>query len=241
MLNLREKAHFSLNEFKRGRGSPLTKYRVPSMLDSNSPVEEDDELSVLGGKTRLVAKMEPSSPTILNRSPGSHNPVVPLPSSLSVSGVDPNVLVYLDTFGNSYYQNQSSANWCHDSSTSSSGDQSSFGENSPMQYGMSTIPGSPTFRPDSNSYASRQQPQFAYQSQAPLLDGMQTQPSTSGHTHPQYFPVYYYNQVNGVNENGGINGAGIPTLSSPIQRRGSGTPENMQSTWQDFVTDLGVQ
>ncbi len=58
MLRLQEKAHMSLDDFRKGKGSPISRY---SAQDPQSPVDEDDELAMLGGKSRLVKK-EPSSP-----------------------------------------------------------------------------------------------------------------------------------------------------------------------------------
>ncbi|KAJ7132076.1 fungal-specific transcription factor domain-containing protein [Mycena epipterygia] len=96
MLHLQEKAHHSLEDFRKGKLSPSARRISP---DSLSPQEENDELSTLGGKTRLVAKKEPVSPLMLDRSPTSHNPVVPLPLSPSLNEqVHPSVLEYLNTF-----------------------------------------------------------------------------------------------------------------------------------------------
>lgn len=61
-----------------------------------SPTGEEDELSVLGGKTRLVSKKETLSPVFTQRSPISHTPVVPLP--LSPGALPQNVLDYLQSF-----------------------------------------------------------------------------------------------------------------------------------------------
>lgn len=102
MLGLQHKAHISLDEFRKGKGSPLSRY--PSEA---SPVDDNDELSTLGGKTRLVSKREPStpSPQIMNRSPISLNPIVPLPlSPMSREQVHPSVLDYLNTFGPTHQQ-----------------------------------------------------------------------------------------------------------------------------------------
>jgi hypothetical protein len=81
MVKLREKAHASLQAFKEGKSSPLTRGVVLS--DGYVSMEEEDELSMLGGKTRLVGKgsalARPITPQILQESPTSHNPVVPFP------------------------------------------------------------------------------------------------------------------------------------------------------------------
>ncbi|RDB15834.1 putative transcriptional regulatory protein C1F7.11c [Hypsizygus marmoreus] len=229
MLNLREKAHFSLEEFKNGRGSPLTKYNMSS-AEPPTPVEDDDELSILGGKTRLVAKKEPSSPTILERSPTSQNPVVPLPLSPSMQGhVHPSVWEYLDSFTPQNHNHNQSPVHRHNSASSAGGSSShnSFSEEvSPVSmYGMSTLPTSPTFQTEPSSYIPHSQQQYQQSSpthqfpqqqqqqqqhlphapQGTIMGGMQS-PVTNGstsQTFPQYFPVYDYG--NGM-VNGGVNG-----------------------------------
>jgi len=81
--------------------SPLTR----QLSEPYSPYDDEDELATLGGKTRLVAKKESlspsSSPAVLDRSPTSSNPIVPLPltSGNTHQVVHPNVLAYLQTFG----------------------------------------------------------------------------------------------------------------------------------------------
>ncbi|KAF8557742.1 hypothetical protein OG21DRAFT_1475305 [Imleria badia] len=101
MLTLQKKAHISLNEFRRGKISPLT--RQLSNHSEPESFEEDDELSTLGGKTRLVAKKDSlspqSSPAVVDRSPTSSNPVVPLPLATGSNQVHPTVVDYLKTFG----------------------------------------------------------------------------------------------------------------------------------------------
>lgn len=79
MLHLQQKAHLSLEEFQRGKDTPTSKprYAAPEI----SPAGEEDELSILGGKTRLVWKKETMSPIFNQRSPISQAPVLPLPLS----------------------------------------------------------------------------------------------------------------------------------------------------------------
>jgi hypothetical protein len=102
MVALQKKAHLSLNEFRRGKISPLVR-QLSGQSEPESPFEEDDELSTLGGKTRLVAKKDSlspqSSPAVVDRSPTSLNPVVPLPLATGSSQVHPTVVDYLKTFG----------------------------------------------------------------------------------------------------------------------------------------------
>lgn len=102
MIALQKKAHISLNEFRRGKISPLSR-QLSNHSEPGSPYDEDDELTTLGGTTRLVAKkdsMSPlSSPAVVNRSPTSSNPVVPLPLGTGSNHVHPTVVDYLKTFG----------------------------------------------------------------------------------------------------------------------------------------------
>lgn len=102
MLTLQKKAHISLNEFRKGKISPITR-QLSSHSEPGSPFEDNDELSTLGGKTRLVAKKDSlspqSSPAVIDRSPTSSNPVVPLPLASGSSHVHPTVVDYLKTFG----------------------------------------------------------------------------------------------------------------------------------------------
>ncbi|KAJ7746905.1 fungal-specific transcription factor domain-containing protein [Mycena maculata] len=230
MLRLQEKAHHSLEDFRKGKLSPSARRITP---DSLSPVEENDELSTLGGKTRLVAKKEPVSPLMLDRSPTSHNPVVPLPLSPSLNEqVHPSVLEYLNTF-----QQPSSAH------TSYSDDLS------PVSiYSMSTMPTSY----HSDSYMSHSPTQMDTQPSGMFHQNQVQAAHTHGSTQrphmgngaaanvsfPQYFPVYDY-RTSGMNDAY----ASAPILDvnpMPGQRRASGSPEgNMQSSiWQDFVGDL---
>ncbi|KAJ7460587.1 fungal-specific transcription factor domain-containing protein [Mycena latifolia] len=238
MLCLQEKAHHSLEDFRKGRLSPSARH----VSDSLSPTEENDELSTLGGKTRLVAKKEPVSPLLLDRSPTSHNPVVPLPLSPSLLNeqVHPSVVEYLNTF-----QQPTSA---HSSYSEVDVDLS------PVSiYGMSTIPTS--YHSDSTgSYMSHSPTQMDSQQsmfhqnqsgshghgsgsqQRSHAMGNGTAPSVS---FPQYFPVYDYRTA-GMNDGYGSTAPILDVAPMPGQRRASGSPEgNMQSSiWQDFVGDL---
>jgi hypothetical protein len=252
MLNLQQKAHYSLDEYRKGRGSPMNR--------SEPPTPDTDELSVLGGRTRLVAKQEPSSP-IIDRSPTTHNPIVPLPLSPSMEGqMHPSIWEYLDTF--SPHQNQTQDSSRRHSSSSSAGIPSghnSFSEDVSM-YGMSSLPTPSAFQSEPASFiVNHQAPSAAHQSSHrrqtshSSISSIQTNPAgpstNGGLSFPQYFPVYDYG--NAMN-NGGINGNYAngngfvpgPTLEPPlshVQRRATGSPEgNMHSTWQDFVTEMAI-
>ncbi|KAG6810864.1 hypothetical protein H0H92_010020 [Tricholoma furcatifolium] len=251
MLNLQDKAHYSLNEFRKGRNSPPNKYGLPSPTEGASPTDDDDELSVLGGKTRLVAKKEPSSPLPLDRSPTTQKPVVPIHLSPSTRA-HPNILEYLDSFNP---QEAQSGLRRHDSMGSSSGGPSQHLNNSypddlsPVSvYGMSTMPTSPAFQADPESYHSHHQqqpyPQSSPTQQYSPHHAQHQNMSGMGNMHGgqtlQYFPVFDYGtaQMRGVN---GIDDYGdTPMLDAhPVphgQRRGSGSPEgNMHTTWSDFA------
>lgn len=250
MVNLQQKAHYSLDEFRKGRGSPL------SRSEPATPADDNDELSVLGGKTRLVAKQEPPSPTIMDRSPTSHNPVVPLP--LSPSMEHPSIWEYLNSFVPNQGQNQNQ-NLARQTSLSMPPNHNSFSEDVSM-YGMSSLPTQPTFQTEPGSYGINHQsptsPMHSFShhrqgSHSSQIGGIQTNPSETGSlSFPQYFPVYDYgtgtnprpmngNYVNGSN---GFTTSPISETSIPHSgRRGSGSPDtNMQSTWQDFVTEMAM-
>jgi len=257
MLNLQKKAHYSLDEFRKGR-SPITRSEPPT------PADDNDELSVLGGKTRLVAKQEPSSPTIMDRSPTSHNPVVPLPLSPSMEGqVHPSIWEYLDSFVPQQAQQVHNQNQGRDLSRQQSSsptgipsNPSSYSEDVSM-FGMSSLPTASSFQTEPASYlVNRQAPghQLSHVRQAShppqQMGNMQTSsagPLTNGAlSYPQYFPVYDYGNAitNGGNY---INGSGFGSSSVPEatlshgQRRSSGPHEgNMHSTWQDFVSEMAM-
>lgn len=219
MLRLQEKAHISLSEYQK---------LVASMgrhgSDPPTPIDENDELATLGGKTRLVAKREPSSPPLISLSPTTFNPVVPLPLSPSNQPhVHPNVVEYLRTFA----------------PTPGPGHQNSISQQSSphfadqTMYGMPSMPGS--FNTDPNIFQQQHQQQHAL-----------SQPSLSSDngTFPQYFPVYDYGlsgDPNGYPPMQMDNGM-ADLMTSPIQGRNSLTPEtNMHTTWNEFVTGLGMQ
>lgn len=232
MLHLQEKAHYSLDEFRKGRGSPMSRYHSSS--EPPTPVDEDDELSILGGKTRLVAKKEPSSPTIMDRSPTSLNPVVPLPLSPSMEGqMHPTIWEYLDTFvphpQQQQQQGQGQIRRHQSSSSTGSAHQGSYGDEvSPVSmYGLSALPTSTTFQTEPTSYLQQQQQQQQgrqshHTSPTSPTNHQLAHHHSLGNLHattgnrqggvvggsqpsfPQYFPVYDYGTaLNG----GGMNGA----------------------------------
>ncbi|KAG7093830.1 hypothetical protein E1B28_007469 [Marasmius oreades] len=228
MLNLQERAHASLNEFRKGTRSLG---RHSSMGEPLTPVSDDDELAMLGGKTRLVKK-EPGSPPMLHRSPTSHNPVVPLPlPSSATSHVDPNVLEYLRSFQSNHAQEPPSAH-----SSYSDGIE---GMSPVSMYGLTALPGASPFHSERNNFGVHGTSSSPTSQHASRTMGMNGSGSQS-QSFPQYFPVYDYGSSSTM-----ANGFGsAPMLDAnplPNQRRSSsGSPEqnSMHSTWQDFVNDM---
>lgn len=251
MLHLQEKAHHSLDDFRKGKGSLFSRHNSAS--ESSTPVDDNDELSVLGGKTRLVAKKEPSSPPILNSSPQSIHPVVPLPLSPTTDNhLHPSVLEYLQTFAPQPQQQQATRHQKQSSSSSLSSVPYSDVDHSVALYGLSSVTSpfqsEPSFLPPSQSQSlshsqSQSQPMYHHQNQhqhqgqasSPTHQRALHQQPPSNTSFPQYFPVYDYTAVE--------NGYTTPTMAEEnaalTQHRSSGTPEaNMQTTWQDFVANF---
>jgi len=210
MLNLQQKAHYALEEYRKGNAPPAI-MRNPG--DPHSPAE-DDELTVLGGQTRYVTKAEPTSPSprLLERSPVSQNPVVPLPLQ-NVESVDPNLVRYLQSFhptgrrvsqSNPHNQSFSDMHAVERSQSQGYGDM----DMATMSiYGMSTVGAGPSggYQGDSGStYGSQQQypqqqhlhpsqPQHQSQhTQQPQNAAQQFLDIAGTNTFPQYFPVYDY-------------------------------------------------
>jgi hypothetical protein len=208
MLHLQEKAHFSMEEFRRGK-NPSTSSRYNSANSPGSPNGDDDELSVLGGKTRLVSKKEPSSPSLGERSPLSQNPVVPLPLSPGMHNqLPPDVKEYLDSFKTSVngsqppdvyavhrqhlaqqqQQQRLSPHGSFDSSSSGFGDAAQ--ELSPTSvYGMQPLQAS--FQTEPESYLAQQQQALINQGLIPS---------------PQAGPSSIHQHSNAMDTSGGVNG-----------------------------------
>lgn len=253
MLHLQEKAHFSLEEFRRGKGSPMARFNPSS---PTTPDGDDDELNVLGGKTRLVTKKEPSSPVLMDRSPVSQNPIVPLPLSPGLHNqLPPSVREYLDSFKvqghqeHTVYQEQVTSN--HGSFSSSLNGHGPYSESSisPVSmFGMSTLQTS--YPNDQTSYMGQQPMQDVMQSQSSAMGSHQSAMDASGSQNdsnfPQYFPVYDYGLASTSNANGNVfsheHTLLVDNSPQPVQRRASGSPDsNMQATWLDFVNTMAMQ
>jgi hypothetical protein len=262
MLHLQQKAHYALDEFRRGNTPNITRY---SVSDPVSPDTDNDELAILGGKTRLAGKVEPTSPQLLDRSPNSHNPIVPLPLSPAMqTNMDPSVVEYLQSFG--------PANGHASAPTSSSSRISPYSATftdvdlSPVSaYGMTTMNTSGYQQDGSSSFIGPSQPMHPQQQQQqqgmrhainhhpgttvrdvtmgplpPTASNRSSAPqSSSVNAFPQYFPVFDYGNSM-MNGSFASTSGGVPILETPNppggQRRSSNSPEgNMLTTWQDFV------
>ncbi|KXN81523.1 hypothetical protein AN958_04460 [Leucoagaricus sp. SymC.cos] len=257
MLQLQQRAHYSLDEYRRGNTTVANRY--PGASEPVSPDNDNDELAMLGGKTRLVAKVEPSSPHLTERSPNSHNPIVPLPLSPTMQNhMDPSVVEYLQSFGPSATTNggPSSGSGSAGGGHQMSPQGATFTDVnlSPVSvFGMTTMNTASGFSQDStSSYMTQTQTQqqqgsgmrHAAPSATTGGGGIPSQQIQQPATFPQYFPVFDYGNgmMNGNSVSGGAYG-GAPILETPsphgATRRASGSPEgNMHSTWQDFVNGL---
>ena len=237
MLRLREKAHASLSQY---RNTPPS--RAGPGSEPTTPADDDDELNTLGGRTRLVAQKEKSmSPQIMDRSPTSLNPIVPLPlPKPEEQQVHPYDLQYLRTFvpsppigppgpmgpgpgqaGPSQMNGQqvSPTHYQHPQSMELERISTSFGAPDP--------------------YQQQQTQQQHMQQQLPGLQMEGLNPMF-----PQYFPVFDYGHV------GSGGGQGDMFMPSPVPMDGEYSagggrysPEtSMQATWQDFVAaQMGMQ
>lgn len=243
MLRLREKAHASLAAY---RNTPPS--RANTISEPSTPADDNDELSILGGKTRLVPPKEKSmSPQLTDRSPTSLNPIVPLPlKQPEEQQVHPYVLQYLRTFVPSPPNGMSA-------SPMAAGPSQAGPSQLPMQNGTqispthyhpqqpqsmhSLQPISTTFGgPGPDAFQSPQQPQ-QQQLSGLQMDGLNPM-------FPQYFPVFDYGHVG----SGGGGSSGEMFATSPMSMDGdfgnagrSYSPENtMQTAWQDFVAQMGM-
>ncbi|KAI0321021.1 fungal-specific transcription factor domain-containing protein [Amylostereum chailletii] len=256
MTSLREKAHTSLQNFRDGKGLG-GRYGADS-----EPMDEEDELTTLGGKTRLIAKRPTTSqpPTpIIDRSPTTNNPVVPFPlKNLENENVHPSVLEYLRTFATPAPTRDTinrSNNNTHPSS------QSSF---APAPGPLSSV----APQHDSTLFGFPMDGTAAYPSPAAStcqnsIPSVPQTPNTSFSLNavdmnfPSYFPVFDYGQNAERNLNidtSGNTGLGSTAMFSPMQIDGmvfgGATQEannmkptherSMSGTWQDFVAQLSM-
>jgi len=262
MLRLQRKAHVSIEEFRKGKGTPTSKYHNHSA--ELGPAGEEDELSVLGGKTRLVSVKETLSPVFTQRSPISQTPVVPLPLSPGMLLPTP-VWDYLESFkprvngvqdatsfATQQFGKRSMVNGSFDSiqltpqeqtrPTFSSADMAQ----SPFYSSPTVFGGDPL-----SSYQQQQRPMMPPPRQNLEID---TGLREADLGFPQYLPVYDYTlaSTSYMNSGGSTAASMYGTDSSMMmdttksgsvrchqQRRLSDSPDgSMQTTWADFVTSM---
>ena len=228
MTKLREKAHASLQAFKEGRGSPLV--RSVTLSDTDGSLE-DDELSMFGGRTRLVGKgsvpTRPSTPVLIQQSPTSHQPVIPCPLQQIDEHVHPSVLDYLRTFGPTRSPQVPSHVPAAPSRANSMLLSTPPLTDTTALFDISASYPSP---PGSSTLSSAPQ--------TPLPHGL-SENALDMSVFPTYFPAFDY---------GGSGGIGA--LCSPIHL-GTQIPEEhcvrnttpeatMQNSWEDFITQFGL-
>ncbi len=204
MLRLREKAHISLSAH---RNTPPS--RQGTLSEPTTPADDNDELSTLGGRTRLVAQKEKSpSPIIGELSPTSLNPIVPFPMKQEFDQqAHPYVLEYLRTF----------ASHAH------SAPQPQPHPTSPYeQAGFSS-----DMNPMSSSSSNFMPGAYPFRGQLSPMEGISQQ------TIPQYFPVFDYGYVGGADSF-----SGMPT-DPDMASRSYSPEASMQTAWQDFVAQIG--
>ncbi|KAF9820900.1 hypothetical protein IEO21_01127 [Rhodonia placenta] len=225
MMNLREKAHASLAAC---RNSPPHRNGTS---EPTTPADAHDELNILGGRTRLVASKEKSmSPQIMDRSPTSLNPIVPLPLK-DADWQHESVLQYMRSFASPAPGQQSAATTSLHAQLASQGmmnggmrhHSSGYEQHSPIQ---ELSPISTSFGQAGDAYHHGAQP---------AVNGM-LQMEGMGGMFPQYFPVFDYGPPNPegmymASPSGSLDGSD-PRSYSP--------EANAQSSWQDFMAQMEI-
>ncbi|KIL65532.1 hypothetical protein M378DRAFT_161851 [Amanita muscaria Koide BX008] len=221
MQHLQQKAHLTMEEYERQRDSPASPF-----TKSIIPANDNDELSILGGKTRLVGKREPLSP-ILDRSPNSHNPVVPLPLPSNASNFDPNVWEYLSSFSQEEQNGQQHLQMLPE--------QKGIGRNMYTDpEPLSAFGAGPStdvhYIPNNDS-----QMRVVSSSQGVERSQVQRIQGPSATTIPPYFPVYDY----GTSVMSGGHQQPMALTSNGNASQSSGSP-TMHTMWQDFVHHVAM-
>lgn len=241
MLRLQERAHATLAEHQTGM-------QYPAVVTAPMTAEVDEELATLGGKTRLAAKKEPTETPLLNTnlplqmSPTMMHPVVPLPLTpgSGQAPVHPSVMEYLRTFahtpGHSPMKSNGSPMTLAPQQLHQPQQQQSFNDG---MFNMQSMPG--TFMPEEiNMYSDHDLHTHPHSrsnsiSQPPPLD------MSDPNLFPQYFPVYDYAPADTSYSLMTMDPALSSTSSSMVYQRTSLTPElNMHTTWNDFVSGMGM-
>ncbi|KAF7798003.1 hypothetical protein EIP86_009213 [Pleurotus ostreatoroseus] len=220
MLNLREKAHASLSAY---RNTPPS--RQGTLSEPTTPADDNDELSTLGGRTRLVAQKEKSvSPVMGELSPTSLNPIVPFPlKSEFGERAHPYVLEYLRTF----------ASHAHVPPPPGHADANAMQQQQRQQQQQQQQPSSPF---DTTAFA-QDMPMAGPSAGAGMMAGGMSYPQQLSpmegmpQSLPQYFPVFDYGYVGE-----GLSGV---TTENDISGRSYSPDASMQTAWQDFVAQIG--
>lgn len=216
MMRLREKAHHSLNNFRAGK-TPSTSGQLTI---SATPVDHDvDELSTLGGRTRVVTRSDSTgltppgfSPAL---SPGGAARVVPVPlfsAGENAQQVHPNVLEYIRTFAPAPHPKDTSV-------PMGQGPMQGYNTSS-QSYDMSAF----GMTPANGGQAS---PTVATQYMSHGMHG--------GQAYPQYFPVFDYGPAGGESAYPPMVDAAAPQSNSSGSRS-----ESPHSAWNAFVAQLGM-
>jgi hypothetical protein len=220
MLNLRQKARSSLTQLNTPPGRQKSEPSTPT-VDGNV----DDELSVLGGRSRLIASKEKStSPAIGELSPNSMNPIVPFPVLHDLDAqAHPVVLEYLRTFQahNHPGPSQQSQMQPQQPVHGSFDRPANFSELTPISSGFMSTNTSPYSGPP------MQQSMLA---SSPLEMNPQSL--------PQYFPVFDYSGYVGP-ENTFSHAQLSPELELSGRSYSPDANNSMQTAWQDFVAQIG--
>jgi hypothetical protein len=210
MVGLREKAHKSMSDFNMGSGSSYTRHTSPE-----TPIEGDDELDKLGGKTRLVDKTEHSaSPPSIQSSPSPVNPNASLSSSSSPDEqFTPSVVEYLQAFGGHQFLSGPPALPALSQPYLDSSAMYSLSPNSPQE---------PT------AYHLQPQPQYSeQQSTASFM------PMPNALSLPQYLPVFDFASL------GSQNGYHAMQIDNDMLNGHSSMGNVVHPDWQDLLPDLG--
>ena len=219
MLGLQDKARATLSDFRKGKLSLGARQMSPE-----TPSDDGDELDTLGGRTRLVArKISSGSPPLMDRSPTTLHPIIPLPLGPTYDNqYHPSVVEYLRTFAAPQMTSEPETAVIPNSTQSTTYSDSSL-------YGLTTIPLSHAANCNRPSTLQQHLQPF---SQSPQ-DSTSYRPMNDAGSFPQYFPVYDYAST--------VQPTGYGPMQMESDTPPMNSPEaNMHTTWQDFVAGLGM-
>jgi hypothetical protein len=246
MLNLREKAHISLNNYRQGHaGAALQAPNGPV-----SPIGDNvDELSTLGGRTRVVTRYESLSPpsgtspsTVPSTSngaplagpavsPSTATRVVPVPLYDSSQNVHPSVLEYMRTFAPAQ-QNGFQLQMPSQMQQAQQQVAAQQAQHSPTAHRQSS--GEFDFNPQALGYNSA-----VAGAAAGFIDPNATgAASMNGYT--QFFPVFDYGPAGGEAAFPPLAQSGLAQGELALAPSADGRSESPHSTWNAFVAGLGM-